>query len=120
MIAMIAFAAAAGITAISIRQADPVVQATREDQFDEAWNDTMKVTELKKADLLRIVGSQPKPVVTERVHPDPPASMPPVILPSEEEDKPPVVKRRRHAAVDVCRGKGKRYTKGGKSWRCRR
>ena len=78
----------------------------------------MKVTELKKADLLRTLATTPKPVVTERISPDPPVSVPPVAAPSDEEDKPLVVKRRRH--VDICRGKGKRYTKGGKSWRCRR
>ena len=96
----------------------PEPTSAREAQFDESWEDVMQVFPLaKKTDPLRTIATESKPVVTERIVPDAPAKVPPVLaLP--EEDKP-VVKRRRHAR-DVCRGKGKRYTHGGRSWRCRR
>jgi hypothetical protein len=80
----------------------------------------------------------PKPVEIVRVTLPKPAALPtlapasvaafPVVEP--EIKKPPEevaaderkrrVKRERVTEYDICRGKGKRYTNGGRSWRCRR
>jgi len=93
---------------------DPIVL---ENQFDEAWGDVMRVVALQKADRIRSIPLE-KPVIAERVVPQPSAVVPPAL--SLPDEGPPVAKRRRHAGRDICRGKGRYYTHGGKSWRCRR
>jgi hypothetical protein len=100
--------------------------SVREAQFDESWNDVMQSFPLaKKTDPLRIISTDPKPVVVERVMPDVPAEEPVV-------DASRLRRTRSHRTTsgitkavpaghrDICRGKGKRYTHGGRSWRCRR
>jgi hypothetical protein len=73
----------------------------------------------------------PKPVEIVRVTLPKPAVLAPVAaLPVVEPEikKPPEeaavekrkARRERVAEYDICRGKGKRYTNNGRSWRCRR
>jgi hypothetical protein len=54
----------------------------------------------------------PKVVQTETI-------VPPIVVPAE----PPETKKKhkvKTVAHDICRGKGKRYTHGHRSWRCRK
>ena len=81
----------------------------------------------KRADrIISLTATEPKPIATERVRPDAPASVPPVIT-VEETPKPSETRRRRHSTAsregsDICSRHGMRKveTRGGKSWRCRR
>ena len=57
--------------------------------------------------------TEPKPVQTETI-------VPPVPVTAEPDDPPTRKHRVRTASHDICRGKGKRYINGGRSWRCRR
>jgi hypothetical protein len=76
----------------------------------------------KPVEIVRV--TLPKPAV---LAPAPVAALP-VVEP--EIKKPPEevaadegrrrAKRERRAEYDICRGKGKRYTNSGRSWRCRR
>lgn len=43
----------------------------------------------------------------------------PSALPEEPEEAPEARHRHRHEH-DICRGKGRSYTRGGRSWRCNR
>jgi len=84
-------------------------------------SDSIRVIELQKkagmealqsALLARSEQVKAEPVPTQTI-------VPPIIMPAE----PPEVKRKRKVrtvAYDICRGKGKRFTHGGRSWRCRR
>jgi hypothetical protein len=110
--------------------AAPTVEEAR---FDAAWADTFQTAVAKKQDRVRqielVSTTDPKPVPTQRIMPDAPATAPPVVLVQEEEEQP-AVKRRSHrirtASADtesnVCtRHKmHKVVTRGGKSWRCKR
>ena len=77
--------------------------------FDETWKQTVGPLPAKKA----APGLAPTPVAlpvvnrTAREEPD-------------DDDVKPVKRRAREVAFDICRGKGKRYTHGGRSWRCNR
>jgi len=101
--------------------ADPItVAVAAEEQFDDAWTDTMQPLALRKADLEKTLATttEPKPVAAERILLDVSTKVPPVIV-SFAEDKP---RHRRHAEHrDVCprHGKHKVVTRGGRSWRCR-
>jgi hypothetical protein len=84
---------------------------------------------------ISILPGMPEPVAPQRL-PEPTAALahavpiPPVSSPQNVQVDLPVVNRRelargpaRFAATkgpDICRGKGRIITKGGKSWRCRR
>ena len=80
------------------RSSTPEVEATPEQQFEEAWLDNLKVMALTKADRERVniaALDTPKTVATERVSTDASAGVPPVIV-VEETPKPPSSRRRRH------------------------
>jgi hypothetical protein len=98
----------------------PEPTSAREAQFDQSWEDVMQVFPLaKKTDrIMETVSTEPKPIVVERIMPDTPV-VPPVLMPVQD-DKPRIVRRRHVEPRDICRGKGKRFTHGGRSWRCRR
>ena len=110
------------------------VPVQAEARFDAAWSDSFQTAVAKKQDKVRqiemAVATDPKLIPTERIMPDAPAKVPPVVLVKEEEERPAVRHRRHHrirvASVDtesnVCvRHKmHKVYTRGGKSWRCRK
>jgi hypothetical protein len=114
------------IWGIPVPQDKIVVEAAAEARFDEAWKDTMKVVELKKADQIRNIAlsTEPKPVLTETIVPadSGPASAPPVI--GSLQDKPVVQHRRRHARSekqDVCQRHGmKKKMVGRYRWRCQK
>ena len=60
--------------------------------------------------------SAPEPVVPLTVHMDP--ELEPVMDQAKESRR-----QRRHASRsenDICQGKGRSYTRGGRSWRCNR
>jgi hypothetical protein len=105
--------------------------------FDETWNDSVKIVELKTADMKNTyrqidmakaadASSLPRSVASERVMPDAPAKMPPVVRVHDADDERPAVKRKRerHASVErnVCTRHHMRKIEinGGKSWRCKR
>lgn len=81
-------------------------------------------------DIDRIVGERwPRPiqVVSYRPAAVPVATQPepvrvtPVVAASPVTGSKPKIKRERKAyAYDICRGKGRHTTRGGKSWRCNR
>lgn len=101
--------------------ADPItVAAAAEEQFDDAWTDTMRPLALRKADLEKTLATttEPKPVAVERILLDVSTKMPPVIV-SFAEDKP-ATRHRRHAEHrDVCQRHGKHKVAIRRSWRCR-
>jgi hypothetical protein len=88
-------------------------------------SDNIRIIELQKkagmealqsALLARSEQFKSEPVQTETI-------VPPIIMPAKSISEPPEVKRKhkvRTVAYDICRGKGKRFTHGGRSWRCRR
>lgn len=96
---------------------DPIPAAVADELFDQAWIDTLKVVELKKADMERVASTTPKPIQTEQILLPPPAAMPAVQM---TEDDPPA--KPKQIERDVCQRHGmhKVYIRGGRSWRCRR
>jgi len=102
------------VVAIQMTPAPAPVKA--QERFDEAWQDNMRVIALRKADT---ISTAPRLVVTERVAPDAPASVPPVAEPPEDAP-PPAVKRRRHVNRDICAKHGLRKIQTGNRWRCRK
>jgi hypothetical protein len=99
----------------------PEPAAAAERRFDDAWQDTIRVIPLKKADRLQIASTEPKPV-TERIippAPDAPVSVPPVVV-VQDDDKPPAARHRRQRDVCTKHGMHKVTIRGGKSWRCRK
>jgi len=105
------------LVVIAIQMIPAPAPVKAEERFDEAWQDNMRVIALRKADTIT---TAPRLVVTERVVPDAPASVPPVAEPPE--DAPPlVVKRRRHVnRGDICARHGLRKVQTGRNWRCRK
>lgn len=101
--------------------ADPItVAAAAEEQFDEAWTDTMRPLALRKADLEKTLATttEPKPVAVERILLDVSTKVPPVIV-SFAEDKP-VTRHRRHVERNTCTRHGKRkVVTGRRGWSCR-
>ena len=102
----------------------------KEAQFDAAWADNFQTAVAKKQDRVRqidmgnpvVASTESKPVVTERIVPEAPSSVPPVVM--TQEDKPASRGRRRYAESgesNVCTRHHLRkvVTRGGKSWRCR-
>ena len=85
-------------------------------RFEAAWQDSFEPAILKKSD--RLVSTEPRSVVAERVMPDTPVKLPPVLAPWSP--KPKAV-HRRHAKTDICSRHHRRkvITNNGKSWRCR-
>lgn len=89
------------------RKPEPVMA-----RFEEANWDTAV---LKKADRL-----EPKPIVTERIIPDPPErSVPPVVELPVPVQRKVVEKHRRHVS-NVCERHGMRKVNYGRRWRCRK
>ena len=105
------------LVAVAIHMIPAQAPVKAEERFDDAWGDTMRVIALRKADT---ISTAPRLVVTERVAPDAPASVPPVAEPPE--DAPPmVVKRRRHVnRGDICAKHKMRKVQTGRTWRCRK
>lgn len=81
----------------------------------------------------RIVPLPPKPVKTLVIAPDvedvpyvppppPPKTMmpSPKVVPAPAKVVAPEPPKPKPKEVDICRGRGKVYTRGGKSWRCKR
>ena len=85
-------------------------------KFEDAWRDTSVPLALAPAPVRIIPLDAPKPVKTETITPEVTHSLPtatPVpVIPKQSTDLP--------TGADICRGKGKRYTHNGRSWRCRR
>ena len=99
-------------------------EAPIEEGFDDAWNDSLKVVALNKANMARVaIAPDPKPVVTERILPpsDTPAIVPPMIVLS-----PPSKRSRRHVTAptkptkDICARHNLRKVTVGNRWRCRK
>jgi hypothetical protein len=84
-------------------------------KFDDAFSETNPAI-LKKSD--RIIPLS-KPIVTERVIPDPPESVPPVVERPKPVPREDTEKRRRHVS-NVCERHGMRKVTIGRRWRCRR
>jgi hypothetical protein len=118
--------------------AEPERAAVAQEQFDAAWDDTMRVTgaeALRKKDQERVVSAETRTVTTERIIPET-TPIPPVIL--VDDDPAPVVRRTRRASASVERHANTQTvaslradvctrhhmhrvsTHGGRSWRCRR
>lgn len=108
--------------AVTTRSPPPVVAAPTTNEFDETWRDAAAPVALKSASLF---DTAPKSVATEHI--DVPSIVPPVVVPAPviaaapiEIDRP----RRapRYAERNVCtrHHMHKVYTRGGRSWRCRR
>lgn len=68
----------------------------------------------------RVIPLPQRPVQTIPIAPDPPSM--PVLeeAPPQARAQVPAPVKVRAPATDICRGKGRVYTRGGKSWRCRR
>ena len=110
--ALVSLGSTLAITRIPSRAA-----AVAEERFDAAWRDVMVPVTLKKADMEKSAFvDAPAKVVTERISPGAPASVPPVVVMADE-DKP-AIRRRRY--VDVCTRHGLRKITHGKRWRCRK
>jgi hypothetical protein len=117
-----------GSVVLAIQQiptpAVPIKVEMPEERFDLAWSDVMVPMALKKADMDRVrTIPLAKPVVTERVVPDPVAT-PPV---EEALDAPAPRHRRRQVKTerterrDVCARHGQRKVMVGKyRWKCRK
>jgi len=104
------------------------------ERFDAAWADAFQTAVVaKKQDKVRqiemVAATDPKPVLTERVVPEPNTASGPITaqMPATEEtarnrDSTPSIKHRSTAESNVCtRHKmHKVVTRGGKSWRCKR
>ena len=102
-----------GAAFVAALPSKPVKEPVKvEKKFDTAWKET--VEKIATSEVPKTVIAGPKPVVTERILPEPTAA------PEEEETPVQVRKRPSKKTYDICRGKGKRYIRGGKSWRCRR
>jgi hypothetical protein len=106
----------------------------KEAQFDAAWADNFQTAVAKKQDRIRQieitrVSTEPVPVTTERVRPDPAPAVPALVaLPQDAEGEngpePKYSKRHRVASAEsnVCTRHHLRkiVTRGGRSWRCGR
>jgi len=96
----------------------PVIPEVTSSSVGKTHREPVRVIE-----TVHVASTEPVPVKTETIRPEPtPSVVPPVIMPPEEETPPP--KRRLRVASrggDVCTRHGKRkvITRGGKSWRCR-
>lgn len=108
VLAVSASIALAGII-LAGRSHPPAVAAPKGPSFDRVWHDNAVAITLGTFNSL-----SPRPVKTEAITPKPE----PVAVPVVEPPKP--VTKVRTVSYDICRGKGKRYIRGGKSWRCRR
>jgi len=99
----------------------PVVAGT---EFGSRW-ENLSAEEpplMKKADRLALAKVEPVSIAAERVVP-PPVKMAPVIMvqtKDDEDDKPVSRHRRRESNVCTRHNMHKVYTRGGRSWRCRR
>jgi hypothetical protein len=110
--ALVSLGSTLAITRIPSRAA-----AVAEERFDAAWRDVMVPVTLKKADMEKSAFvDAPAKVVTERISPGAPASVPPVVVMADE-DKP-AIRRRRY--VDVCARHGMHKVTHGRRWRCRK
>ena len=89
------------------RSHPPAIAAPKGPSFDRVWHENAVAITLGSFNALG-----PRPVKTEMITPEP------EVVPVVEPPKP--VTKVRTVSYDICRGKGKRYIRGGKSWRCRR
>jgi len=96
----------------SAHRPEPLAKASRILSFEDQW----------RAAGMTMAIAEPRRITTERI------VMPDVVVPSatvatqveevpEEKAKPRSIRR---TTRDVCRGKGRVYTKNGRSWRCRK
>jgi hypothetical protein len=114
--ALVSLGSTLAITRIPSRAA-PIAAAVAEERFDAAWRDVIVPVTLKKADMEKSAfADAPAKVITERISPGAPASVPPVVVMADE-DKP-AIRRRRY--VDVCTRHGMHKVTHGKRWRCRK
>jgi hypothetical protein len=74
--------------------------------FDERWDDAMAEAPMPKQDRLAVKGDDPQPVKVEKIA---------LAEPVKAESKP----SKKSLREGPCE-KGKRWTRGGRSWRCRR
>jgi hypothetical protein len=111
---------------------EPIVVPTPSIPAADAQTTVVKKTEARVIDMSRaaMASTDPVPVVTERVRPDPAPSVPALVaLPTDAEGEngpEPKYKRRtreRYASTErnICTRHGLRkvITRGGRSWRCR-
>jgi hypothetical protein len=99
--------ALAGVILAGRSHTIPAIAAPKGPSFDKVWHENAVAITLGSFNALG-----PRPVKTETVTPKPEAVL------TVEPAKP--VTKVRTVSYDICRGKGKRYIRGGKSWRCRR
>ncbi len=102
---------------------DPIVL----NKFDDTWKETMVPLGFKQAQLNKPAQPpEPTPVRVIPIIPTTNSKAPEVpVTPEVTEEPTPAVRvakryGSRTEARDICRGKGKRYTHNGRSWRCRR
>ena len=81
--------------------------------FEDAWKDTSVPLALAPP----LVMSFTRTVKTEVVTPE---VITPEVSNAASNGEQTADTRTHHPEHDICRGKGKRYTHNGKSWRCRR
>ena len=87
----------------------PLVKAQTGAPFHERWQEPLAQPLVPK--MIRVIP------ITPRVKPQPVAQAPVV------KEAPPPAKskpKREREANDICRGRGKTYRNGGRSWRCKR
>jgi len=77
--------------------------------FVERWGDL--------AAPVRVIPLPTKPVKTLKIREDEP---PPEVAEPVRRLQPPAARQDRAQAHDICRGRGRTWTKNGKSWRCNR
>jgi hypothetical protein len=107
ILAICAAIALAGVI-LAGRSHPPAVAAPKGPSFDRVWHENAVAITLGSFNTL-----SPRPVKTETITPKSE-----VVVPVVEPPKPAT--KVRTVSYDICRGKGKRYIRGGKSWRCRR
>ena len=141
----VAASALIAVATLAIPKPSNPITIEQDNTFMDMWRYAMVPLGFKQAQLalapriipLRQPATQdsvpldaPKPVKTETITPEVtplsqpatrdvahslPTATPVPVIPKQSTDLPTVA-----APYDICRGKGKRYTHNGKSWRCRK